>query len=76
MDRVEPIVYKCTGIDGRGEPCLKTLFIYRPPMVEPIPGAGARRADLGTIEQKCRRCKLVNVFSLGDHATAIRGLQK
>lgn len=76
MDRMEPVIYRCTGINEFGAVCNKVLFVYRPPITEPIPGAGAKRPDLGTIEQKCKRCKLVNVFNLGEYSTAIRGLQK
>lgn len=76
MDRMEPVVYRCTGINEHGAICNKVLFVFTPPIAEPIPGAGAHRADLGTIEQKCRRCKTVNMFKMGEYDTAIRGLQR
>ena len=75
MDRTQPVVYRCTGINEHGAPCLKTLFVFRPPLAPPIAGDGAHRPDLGTVEQKCRRCKTLNMFRLAEYDTAIRGLQ-
>lgn len=76
MDRMEPVIYRCTGINEYGAICNKVLFVFTPPLAEPIPGAGLRRVDLGTIEQKCRRCKTVNTFHMGEYDTAFRALQK
>jgi hypothetical protein len=70
-DDMDAIVYRCTGVNEHGAACNKTLFVYRPPLTRP----GALRPDLGTVEQKCRRCKMLNVFRLADYETALRGLQ-
>lgn len=75
MDRMTPIVYRCTGINEFGAVCAKTLFVFTPPLAEPIAGDGSKRADLGVIEMKCRRCKTLNMFHMGEYDTALRPLQ-
>lgn len=75
MGQREPILYNCTGINEHGSRCGKLLFVFQPPATMPIPGAGMRQPDLGAIEMKCRRCKMLNKFSLSAFDTAIQALQ-
>jgi len=75
MDGRAAVLYNCTGVNEHGSRCGKLLFVFQPPLTEPIPGAGMKRPDLGAIEMKCRRCKTVNTFRLADFDTSLRELQ-
>ena len=75
MGQADPVLYNCTGVNEFGTRCGKLLFVFRPPAIMPIAGAGMKTPDLGEIEMKCRRCKTLNTFSLAAFGTALQALQ-